>query len=35
MDYTSSLIWLSVWPFVIYIAYRFCFKNVQKFDEEF
>lgn len=35
MDYTDSLIWLMVWPIVIYISYRYCLKNVEKFDEEF
>lgn len=30
MDYTSSLIWLSLWPVVIYLGYKISFKNSTK-----
>ncbi len=30
MDYTTSLIWLSLWPIVIYLGYKISFKNATK-----
>lgn len=32
MDYTSSLIWLAVWPLLIYLGYRFTALNVKHFN---
>lgn len=32
MEYTYELIWFSLWPIVIYTAYRFILKNVKKFE---
>lgn len=30
MDYTASLIWLAVWPVVLYLGYKLSFKNALK-----
>lgn len=30
MDYTTSLICLSLWPIVIYLGYKISFKNATK-----
>lgn len=32
MDYTSSLIWLSSWPVLIYGTYQLIIFTVKKFD---
>ena len=29
MEYISELIWLSLWPLVIYLAYKFSLKIVK------
>lgn len=31
VDYTSSLIWLAVWPVIIYLGYKFAAFNVAHF----
>jgi len=28
MDYTSSLIWLTTWPLIIWLGYRFVKLNI-------
>lgn len=33
MDYTSSLIWLALWPLVIYAGYRFTKFNLKHFQK--
>ena len=30
MSYTASLIWLGVWPLVLYLGYRLSIKNAVK-----
>lgn len=30
MEYMESLVWLSLWPVVIYLGYRFSIKNSLK-----
>lgn len=30
MEYISELIWLSLWPIVIYLGYKISFKNAMK-----
>jgi hypothetical protein len=32
MDYTSSLIWLAVWPLLIYLGYKFTALNIKHFN---
>lgn len=34
MEYISELIWLSLWPIVIYISYKVSMKNVLKFEQK-
>ncbi|WP_256444115.1 hypothetical protein [Sulfurovum mangrovi] len=31
MDYTASLIWLTVWPLIIFLGYKFTAFNLQHF----
>jgi hypothetical protein len=33
VDYTSSLIWFSVWPVVIYLGYKFTAFNLEHFSK--
>lgn len=33
MDYTTSLIWLAVWPLLIYIGYKFTVLNIKHFNK--
>jgi hypothetical protein len=33
VDYTSGLLWLSTWPVLIYISYRFIVLNINHFEE--
>jgi hypothetical protein len=33
MEYVESLIWFSLWPIVIYAAYKIVYRNVKKFEE--
>lgn len=30
MEYLSELIWLSIWPLVIYLGYKISIKNATK-----
>ncbi len=30
VDYSTSLLWLALWPAVLYIAYRLSIKNALK-----
>lgn len=30
MEYLSELIWLTLWPIVIYLGYKFSIKNAIK-----
>ncbi|KLE01482.1 hypothetical protein AF75_04695 [Aliarcobacter butzleri L350] len=30
MEYISELIWLSIWPLVIYLGYKISIKNATK-----
>jgi hypothetical protein len=30
MDYTASLIWLIIWPIVIYLGYKISINNAIK-----
>ena len=32
MEYTYELIWFSLWPITIYIAYKLILRNVKKFE---
>lgn len=32
VDYTSSLIWLALWPVVIYAGYRFVRLNIEHIE---
>lgn len=34
MEYLSELMWLSLWPLVIYISYKVATKNVLKFEQK-
>jgi hypothetical protein len=34
MEYLSELIWLSLWPIVIYTSYKVTIKNVLKYEEK-
>lgn len=31
VDYTASLIWLAVWPLIIYLGYKFAAFNMAHF----
>lgn len=31
VDYTASLIWLTVWPLIIYLGYKFAAFNMAHF----
>jgi hypothetical protein len=33
MEYTYGLTWLSLWPIIIYLGYKFSIRNVMKFEE--
>lgn len=33
VDYTTGLIWLALWPTLIYLTYRFIRMNVRKVTE--
>jgi|LSQX01.2.fsa_nt_gb hypothetical protein len=30
IDYTTSLIWLTLWPIVIYIGYKLSISNIKE-----
>jgi len=32
MEYLSSIIWLCLWPVVIYFSYRMVLRNLKKFN---
>ena len=32
VDYTTSLIWLAVWPVIIFLGYKFAAFNVKHFS---
>lgn len=32
MEYTASLIWLALWPAVIYTAYRFVGRTLRRIE---
>ena len=34
MEYISELLWLSLWPTVIYISYKLAVRNVLKFEKK-
>jgi hypothetical protein len=40
MEYTNSLLWLTLWPLVIYLGYKFTrfnithFTRLEKLEEE-
>lgn len=34
MEYAYELMWMSLWPAVIYLGYKFSIKNVMKFEEK-
>jgi len=34
MEYLSELLWMSLWPIVIYLGYKIAIKNVLKFESE-
>lgn len=31
VDYTTSLIWLAIWPLIIFIGYKFAAFNIAHF----
>ena len=31
VDYTESLIWLALWPLIIYLGYKFAAFNMEHF----
>ncbi len=33
VDYTTSLIWLTLWPIVIYGSYRLVLKNISNYEK--
>jgi hypothetical protein len=33
MEYLFGLVWLALWPIVIYVMYKISIKNVLKFEE--
>jgi hypothetical protein len=32
MEYISELLWLSLWPIVLYGAYKISIRNIIKFE---
>jgi len=34
MEYISELMWLSLWPIVIYLSYKIAIQNVLKFESK-
>jgi hypothetical protein len=32
ISYTSGLLWLSLWPIIIYVSYRFIALNIDHFE---
>lgn len=32
VNYTSGLLWLSLWPITIYVSYRFIVLNIEHFE---
>lgn len=34
IEYMDSLMWLVLWPVVVYISYRLILKNIKKYEEE-
>lgn len=33
MEYTNSLLWLTLWPLIIYLGYKFTVFNVKHFSK--
>ena len=33
INYTSAILWFSLWPVVIYISYRFVLTNITHLEE--
>lgn len=33
MEYLSEILWLSLWPFTIYLGLKFSMKNILKLGE--
>jgi hypothetical protein len=33
ISYTSGLLWFALWPFVIYLSYRFALTNITHLEE--
>lgn len=34
MEYISEIIWLTLWPIVIYASYKISIKNIVKFEKK-
>jgi len=33
INYTSAILWFSLWPLVIYVSYRFVLMNITHLEE--
>jgi len=33
INYTSAIIWYSVWPVLLYVAYKFISLNIDHFEK--
>jgi hypothetical protein len=33
INYTSAILWFSLWPVVIYVSYRFVLTNITHLEE--
>lgn len=34
MEHLTEILWLTLWPIVIWLGYKLSFKNIQKFEEK-
>ncbi len=34
MEYIYEILWLCLWPMVMYVAWKFSIKNILKFEEK-
>jgi len=34
MEYISEIIWLTLWPIVIFLSYKLAIKNIVKFEQK-
>lgn len=34
IEYMDSLMWLMLWPVVVYSSYRLILRNIKKYEEE-